>query len=140
THPAMQGLIRRLKNVGIHPSYFSSSDESLIASEKSLLEKITSTNIASSRQHYLKFELPNTFRALINAGITDEYSMGFGTINGFRASTSHSFLWYDLAEEQTTVLRIHPFCYMDANSIFEQKFTADQIADELQQYYDVCKK
>jgi hypothetical protein len=67
----------------------------------------------------------------MKAGITDDYSMGYGTINGFRAGTSRSFLWYDLEKEQMTSLRIHPLAWMDANSCYEQKLTPEEAADEL---------
>lgn len=139
-HPAMQRLVKRIEEIGIHPSYNSSVNENLIFEEKKNLERAVSTEIISSRQHYLKFEMPYTFRALIKAGITNEYSMGYGTINGFRASTSHSFLWYDLEAESMTNLRMHPFCFMDANSIFEQQFSPKEISDELDYYYGHCKK
>lgn len=140
-HPAMQGLIKKLKQhqIGIHPSYESSVQLDLIEFEKKNLEAITNSNITKSRQHYLKFDLPNTYRALIAAGITDEYSMGYGTINGFRASTANSFLWYDLEKESVTNLRVHPFCFMDANSIFEQKFNADETFSELRFYVEQCR-
>jgi hypothetical protein len=66
--------------------------------------------------------------------------MGYGTINGFRASTSRSFLWYDLEKEQMTSLRIHPLAWMDANSFYEQKLNPDQAAKEFKYYTEVIQK
>jgi hypothetical protein len=83
--------------------------------------------------------LPDTYRLLIANGINEDYSMGYGSINGFRASVATSFCWYDLANEQQTGLIIHPFCYMEANSFFEQHYTSEQAAEELQQYHDIVK-
>ena len=41
----------------------------LIKKEKELLEAIVSKPIHSSRQHFIRFHLPETFRQLISAGI-----------------------------------------------------------------------
>ena len=138
----MKALIKQLSeknDIGIHPSYYSSQDEKLLKEEKFLLEEITGKTIKKSRQHYLRFNLPETYRQLINAGITHEFSMGYGTANGFRASYSGSFYWYDIQREERTALIVHPFCYMDSNTIFHQKLTAEKSFEELMYFFNTCK-
>ena len=130
----------RLFNIGLHPSWRSSEKPALVAKEKKILETASQTTVTKSRQHYIKFELPGTFQHLLEAGITDDYSMGYGSINGFRASVASSFLWYNLANETSTALRLHPFCFMDANSFYEQKQDAASSLKELLYYYGECKK
>ncbi|MBS1510046.1 MAG: polysaccharide deacetylase family protein [Bacteroidetes bacterium] len=125
--------------IGIHPSWQSGDDTHLLQSEKAYLEEMAGKSITTSRQHYIRFNLPEGYRRLIDAGITDDYSMGYGSINGFRASIASSFYWYDISEEQITDLRIHPFCYMEANSFYEQHFTAARALDEMKHYYQQCK-
>ena len=49
------------------------------------------------------------------------------------------FYWYDVENGVKTNLLIHPYCYMEANSFFEQHYNAEQAAVELQQYHDVVK-
>ncbi len=66
--------------------------------------------------------------------------MGYGSINGFRASVASSYLWYDLSQEKITSLRIHPFCFMDANCFYEEKLSADDSYKELLHFYHECKK
>ena len=65
--------------------------------------------------------------------------MGYGSINGFRASVASPFYWYDLEKEDETTLLLVPFCFMEANSFYEQKFTATQALDELRHYYKAIK-
>ena len=65
--------------------------------------------------------------------------MGYGSINGFRASVASAFYWYDLEKEEQTSLRIHPFCFMDANSFYEQRQDPPQTLEELMHYLAVCK-
>jgi len=130
----------RKYTIGIHPSWQSNFKDKLMKHEKIKLEIITEQYITNSRQHYIKFSLPDTYQELIKAGILNEFSMGYGSINGFRASVASSFFWYDLSKEETTSLRVNPFCFMDANSHYEQRQSIEQSQQELVFYYDVIKK
>jgi hypothetical protein len=125
--------------IGIHPSWQSGNNSSLLKKEKEYLQAMIDKTIVHSRQHYIRFNLPDGYNKLIEAGITDDYSMGYGSINGFRASVASSFFWYNLSTETQTSLRIHPFCFMDANSFYEQHYTAAQAYIELLHYCTVCK-
>jgi hypothetical protein len=136
-NPLLKDLIRNKSatgEVGVHPSWASVDHPYLLTGEKQRLEEIIGKPVTASRQHYIRLTLPYTLRLLEEAGIQDEYSMGYGSINGFRASVAHPFYWYDLQRERITNLLLHPFCFMDANSFFEQKQNATQTALELQQY------
>ena len=142
SEPAMQALIKRHASkytLGIHPSWQSGDDNKLLTREIAELEKICGNKIVSSRQHYIRFTLPQTFDRLVNAGILNDYSMGYGSINGFRASFAQPFYWYDLLKEKKTTLLLHPFCYMEANSFFEQKYPAQQALEEMRHYYHEVK-
>ncbi len=140
---AMQKLIKahaEKYKIGIHPSWQSSDKSEILLNEIKLLSKITGKAVNKSRQHYLRMSLPKTYQELIAAGITDDYSMGYGSINGFRASYCLPYNWYDLENEKNTNLTIHPFCLMDANSFFEQHFNIDQALDEMKYYANIVKQ
>ena len=140
---AMWKLVKqhaRQYRIGIHPSWQTGDLTKLLASEKEQLEAMGEIKITSSRQHYIRFNLPAGYRRLADLGITDDYSMGYGSINGFRASVANAFYWYDLEREIQTDLLIHPFCFMEANSFYEQEFTTAPAYDELVHYFKVCKK
>ena len=107
--------------------------------EKEKLEQITGGKILSSRQHYIRLTLPETYRFLIEAGIENDFSMGYGSINGFRASVTSAFFWYDLEKELTTQLRLFPFCFMDANSFYEQQMSAQEAYEEMNRYAEIIK-
>jgi hypothetical protein len=131
---AMQQLIQQTKksaDVGLHPSVHSNTAKGYLVKEKNTLQQIIRQPITKSRHHYLQLHVPHSYRELIAAGITDDYTMGYGTVNGFRASTSNSFLWYDVEKETATPLRIHPFVFMEANSFYELKKSADEALEEL---------
>ncbi len=135
-------ILRHAKRyeVGIHPSWQSGDKEQLLQQEIQTLGNITGREVMHSRQHYLRFTLPDTYQQLIQQGILHEFSMGYGTINGFRASIASSFLWYDLLLEKKSPLRIYPFCFMDTNAFFKQKLTPAETFSEMEYYYDTIKK
>ncbi len=125
---------------GLHPSWQSGGNATLLLEEKKQLEAMAEKQLSFTRQHYIRFALPEGYERLINAGFTDDFSMGYGSINGFRASVAAPFNWYNLSAEQATTLRVHPFCFMDANSYYEQKMNVEETLIELEAYYRLCRK
>ena len=141
-HPAMQHLVKqhaKKYSVGIHPSIQSNTKPSLLKDEINTMESMVGKPITSSRNHYIQIQFPTSFQHLIAAGITDDYSMGYPTINGFRASYTKSFKWFDLSSNRSTTLMLHPFCYMDSTAIFQERITPGKAAQDLQYYYDLVK-
>ncbi len=139
---ALQQLIKRMHQQaksGIHLSWQASADGRLMTNECDVLENILQQPISLNRFHYLNFHLPDTYRRMLQhcPHITDDYSMAYGTINGFRASTSRPYRWYNIVAEQSSSLILHPAAWMDANCIFEEKLTPTEALaqwQQLQQY------
>ncbi len=100
--------------VGIHPGYESHNDVRVLAKEIGRLQSILGEKIQHSRQHFLKFRLPVTYRRLLECGITHDHSMGYADFPGFRAGTAHPFKWFDVERNETTALNIHPIIVMDS--------------------------
>ncbi|MCK5847500.1 MAG: polysaccharide deacetylase family protein [Bacteroidales bacterium] len=113
-------------DVGIHPSYTSNSINGKLKKEIYNLSNVIHNEITKSRQHFLVLHMPITYRNLINLNITDDYSMGYAHEIGFRASTSRSFLFYDLEMEYTTSLWIHPFAAMEGTLRDYQSLNVEQ--------------
>jgi len=114
--PAQTALMQQLTESvthGIHPSYHSIDRPALMAQEADRLQAITGRSPLHSRQHFLRFRLPETYRQLRLAGITNDHTMGYADAIGWRAGTNLPFHWYDLEKEQATGLKIHPFAAMD---------------------------
>lgn len=99
--------------IGIHPGYGSNAEKQKLQTEHQRLEKILNRHITKSRQHFLKLTLPDTYRNLLELDITDDYTMGYASMPGFRASIANSFYFYDLDSETETKLRVHPFMIME---------------------------
>jgi len=106
-------------SIGLHPSYYSSERPDLLTQELDRLRQITSSGVVLSRQHYLRFRLPQTFRELAELGVTDDYSMGYHDRNGFRAGSCKPFALFDLEKDETIQLIMHPMTWMDLCSMRE---------------------
>lgn len=143
SHPAMKKLIIEQASkyrIGLHPSWQSGDKPHLLKLEINILEKIADIRLIASRQHFIRLTIPETYRRIAEAGIMEDYSMGYGSVNGFRASVASPFFWYDLAREKASSLLLYPFCFMDANSYFEQKQTPDAALQEMRHYYQVVRR
>lgn len=114
-------LIQKVKTyatIGLHPSYYSQNQEDIIQ-EKSTLEEKGQVKIQYSRQHFLKVDFPDTFRNLIAAGITDDYSLGFYDRIGFRNGMAIPFPFFDVKDNKITPLMLHPLLMMDSAAVQE---------------------
>jgi len=100
-------------DIGLHPSYFTMKNEILLKKEKLRLENILNRPILKSRQHYLRLDMPETYQNMVNLEIQEDYTMGYASQYGFRASTCTPFYFYDLDYEIQTPLKIYPFAVMD---------------------------
>jgi hypothetical protein len=111
-----QSLIKHVadySDVGLHPSYFTMRNFEKLKKEKEKLESITNQTITKSRQHYLRFDLPDTFQNLVDLEMEEEYSIGYASHYGFRASTCTPFYFYDMEHEIQTPLKLFSFAIMD---------------------------
>jgi len=145
-HPSKKGyqhLIAAqslLNNTGIHPSWQSGDSLHILQEEVATMVKLTGKPVYKSRFHFLRFTLPVDYVKLIAVGINEDYSMGYGTINGFRASVSTPFSWYNLVDELTTTLTVYPFCWMDATCCYQLKHSVEEAFAELFQFKSIVQQ
>jgi len=100
--------------IGMHPSYHSLDREEVIWKEKHKLEEMTGSQITESRQHFLRFSLPESFQILDSLGIEKDYSMGFHDEVGFRSGTAYNHSLYDLINEVALSIVLVPLTAMDS--------------------------
>jgi|GEM_PF-2674883 len=106
------------ENIGLHPSFQSHLVKKEMALEKQKLSHLSKKSIHKSRQHYIKMILPESYELLSEIGITDDYSMGWPQIPGYRAGTVHSHYFFNLRLNKISNLKLHPFVWMDAHFLF----------------------
>ncbi|MBO4739035.1 MAG: hypothetical protein J5606_05685 [Bacteroidales bacterium] len=103
--------VAQQNQIGWHASFQSFENSDLQQQEIDFLQKCTQKTISKNRFHYLHFCLPNSYNSLISNNIKEDYSMGYASVLGWRASTCSSFWFFDLKRNTQTTLRVYPlFC------------------------------
>ncbi len=142
-HPEYARVLRAMgewARIGLHPSYFSSERNGLAAEERSRLERVMGKPVTSSRQHFLKLDVRSTFRQLEHIGIREEHSFGLHDRAGFRAGTCTPYAWYDLQEERTTPLMVHPFVVMDNTLCHKLKLAPADAVEHVRPFINAIKQ
>jgi peptidoglycan/xylan/chitin deacetylase (PgdA/CDA1 family) len=130
-----QNLIKKVaenSEIGLHPSYTSSSHPLQLKRELNRLSAICGKEITRSRQHYLKLSFPKTYTQLIRRNIKEDYTMGYPSRPGFRASICTPFPFFDLNENQPTELMIFPFQVMDVTLRDYRSFRTAEASAKIQ--------
>ena len=100
--------------LGLHSSYEAGIYPDLIPEEKMRLEHDWKLeNIHLNRHHYLASREPEDLTKLIKAGITDDFTMGYADVSGFRLGTCRPVKWINPMTRQLTSLTLHPRSVMD---------------------------
>jgi hypothetical protein len=107
--------------VGLHSSYDAGRNPLLIEKERELLGKISRQKIRHNRHHYLASREPEDLILLERAGITDDFTMGYPDVAGFRLGTSRPVRWINPANKHLSSLILHPLTVMDV-ALSETKY------------------
>lgn len=124
--------------VGLKASYFSVNDVEMLKKEKRQMEDVINTSLKVSRYSFSKFNLPESYRNLVQLEVNEDYTMGYVNHVGFRAGSCTPFLFYDLDYEVQTPLKVCPFHVMDfallqQASLLDKKKVLKTIIDEVKQ-------
>jgi len=105
------------KNItfGLHLSYEAGIQLERIPEEKRQLEKVSKKKTVYNRHHYLDSREPQDMEALIDAGITDDFTMGYADVAGFRLGTCRPVRWINPTNQKLTSLVLHPLTMMDGS-------------------------
>jgi hypothetical protein len=99
--------------VSLASSFASFDDLETLKLEKKNLSNVLHRVVKFSRLRYNRVEVPGSYRQLVAAEFTDDFSMGYTHAPGFRAGTCSPFYFYDINQEIQQPIRIHPFALHD---------------------------
>jgi len=116
--PLLRRIHDRGHEIGLHTSYVSHGSLERTRHEfEALLEACASLGIEQRswgvRQHYLRLEIPLTWRIHEAVGLEHDSTLGFHDRMGFRAGTGREYPVFDLTERRALSLRERPLLAMD---------------------------
>ena len=120
--------------IALAASYASFDDPELLLEEKKVLSDIVHRPIDSCKTRYNRLNIPLTYRDMVDAGFTQDYSMGYTHDLGFRAGTCTPFYFYDLYLELQQPIMVYPFAVQDY-ALLKEKSVADALR-KMQAMYD----
>ncbi len=115
-HNKFRYLIKSISDystVALAASYSSFSNVELLKKERKDLAGVINRSVDASRMRYNRIQIPQSYRDLIEAEFTDDYTMGYTHELGFRAGTCSTFYFYDINLEIQQPIRVHPFAVHD---------------------------
>ena len=117
---------------GLHASYKSGDTPDVIPDEQRLLQyAIENQQVTTTRHHYLRSLQPNDMESLIDAHITDDFTMGYADIAGFRLGTCRPVRFINPKTKRLTALTLHPLTMMDC-SLTHEKYMGLNYKEALQ--------
>jgi len=126
-------IIDNLHEVGLHGGYHTYNDLDLMKGEKEKLEGIVCKKIIGYRNHYLKFEIPDTWTLLYKAGFKYDTTLGYADSVGFRNGMCHPFKPFDLnSSKQIDIIEI-PLTIMDGTLLQYMQLNVEES-------WQICKR
>jgi peptidoglycan/xylan/chitin deacetylase (PgdA/CDA1 family) len=92
------------------------------------------------RQHFLRFENPQTWRSQEAAGLDHDSTLGFADRVGFRAGTCREYPLFDLLDRRALRLRERPLLVMDATFSGYMNIELDAAATRTRAIVDACRR
>ena len=138
-----QKLLKSLSSnytMGLHPSYESYNHLEKIGIEKNRLEKIIGKKVTSARCHFLRLNIPETYRAFVKQEITDDYTMIYASQTGFRTGLCVPFKWFDLQKNEATNLTIHTSIIMEGTLRDYNKLSTEKASGNSLELLNEVKK
>lgn len=140
----MKKIHGRGHEIGLHPSYNSYNDPEKIKSEFIKLKKVCSDNgivqsTWGSRQHYLRFKVPNTWRYLNDAEVHYDSSLSYADHIGFRCGICYDYPVYDVLLRKRLEIIERPLIVME-KTILDSSYMNLGLTEETETVLSDTKK
>jgi peptidoglycan/xylan/chitin deacetylase (PgdA/CDA1 family) len=101
--------------VGLHGGYYSYNDIDAVKREKNLLEEALGNEVIGYRNHYLRFQQPQTWEILEKCGFRYDTTYGYTNMIGFRNGMCHPFRPYDINNQHWLNIYEFPLHIMECS-------------------------
>mgnify|MGYP006285131925 CR=1 FL=1 len=145
-HPKLQSVIQSIQDrghaIGFHPGYNTYSRKHEWQQQLAGLQDALPDHAAlhGGRQHFLRLEVPTTWRLWAESGLDYDSTLGFADHPGFRCGTCYPFPVFDLEKREQLPLFERPLIAMDC-TVLHPKYMGLVTSDEaLQTFVDLRER
>ncbi len=147
-HPFMKQLLRQIvardHQIGLHPSYHGGSTDEGVRRELGLLQRAVTAaggkRVTAARQHYLRWNNPNTWRSYVAAGLSRDCTLTFFERAGFRCGTCREYTAFDVMARVELPLRVSPLIMMECVPIAVEGLGLVGAADRIRGLWHVVSE
>lgn len=139
-------IMKKIENnnhiIGFHASYNSYNNLELWQKEREQLEQICKHKIVEGRQHYLRFEVPYTWRIWDKNNMKVDSTCGYPDVEGFRCGTGDEFYVFDVLKRKKLRLKERPLIIMEStlNGENYRNLSKEEAMKIIKYYFNVTKK
>ena len=126
--------------IGFHPGYFSILSENNWKNEKEELISFLGFSPDEGRQHYLRFNMPETFSFWEHSNMNLDSTLSYPDVEGFRCGTGDAFSVFNFLERKEYRLKERPLVIMDGTLMFYQGYSMEKTKDILNYYIGLGRK
>lgn len=106
-------ILDRGHQLGWHPGFEAAENDQIFHSELSRIRRVVPNPNFGVRHHFLRWRAGTSWKRLASSDISYDASVGYNYCLGFRASTSHRYMAYDLEADRPLSLEVRPLIVMD---------------------------
>ncbi len=106
---------RREHYIGIHPTYNAYNNKEQFKKEKKELESNLDTAITFGREHYLRFEVPNTWQIWEENGMSWDSTCSYADKEGFRCGVCYEYSVFNILTREKLKLKEKPLIVMEGS-------------------------
>jgi hypothetical protein len=122
--------------IGVHPGWDSGTSAERLDAEAKAVAAANGQTVNGSRQHYLRFTAPQTWRHLGAAHLRYDASVGFPDRAGFKSGWSGAYHPFDLETMQSLPVLEVPLVCMDVTLAAYEKIPAELCLERLTNLLD----
>ncbi len=116
-HSGAQRIFARIKSrghiIGFHPGYTTYNNKELWQVQRAVLQNASGCLITEGRQHYLRFQVPDTWQLWADMGMVLDSTCAYSACEGFRCGTGHTYSVFNILTRQKLKLKEQPLIFMD---------------------------
>ena len=126
--------------IGLHAGYDTFNNPERLAVEKARLDRVLGDTQYGGRQHYLRFQVPDTWLHWEQVGLTYDSTLTYADFEGFRCGTCHPFRPFDVKQNRELDLWEIPLIVTDGTLRQYRQMTPEEGEARILELAQRCKQ